>query len=81
MGISKIYESLQDYDKAIAQFEKTLEIDSKCTEGYEALEEFFEKLGKYEEAIEAYQKYICHLVSGDKKQFKSIRKKIKNLKK
>jgi len=48
----------RDFDRAIEQFQKTLELDSNFPPPYQFLPAAYEQKGRYEEAITAFQKPI-----------------------
>ena len=52
-----------EYEKALADFNKALEMNSKNTEAYFYKAQAYEQAGRTSEAIEAYRTYIHNVSS------------------
>lgn len=54
------------YDDAVASYKKAIELDSAATAIWKDVSEVYETAGKYQESIDAYQKYCEFLPSEEK---------------
>lgn len=57
LGIA--YRELEQYDKAIASFEKSIETAPNVSKGYQALADIYFKMDKYDEAAAQYDRVIA----------------------